>query len=102
MLMRTIYLSGRISEMKNEEVPMKNRCMFRATAVMSFLILCLCTTSAFAENREGAFTVTPFFGGLDIDRHIPWDASNWAWGLGLGYNISEKLGVELTYHYAAP
>ena len=84
-----------------EEVPMKNRCMFSA-AVMAFLILCVCVTGAFAENREGAFTVTPFVGGLNIDRHIPWDASNWTWGLGLGYNISEKLGVELTYHYAAP
>lgn len=88
--------------MKNEEeVPMKNRSMLSA-AVLAFLILCVCATGAFAENREGAITVTPFFGGLDIDRHIPWDATNWAYGLGLGYNISEKLAAELTFHYAAP
>lgn len=88
--------------MKNEEeVPMKNRSMLSA-AVMAFLILCFCVTGAYAENREGAITVTPFIGGLDIDRHIPWDATSWAYGLGLGYNISEKLGVELTFHYAEP
>ena len=93
--------------MKNEEeVPMKNRSMLSA-AVMAFLILCFCVTGAFAENREGAITVTPFVGGLDIDRNLSgrspdWDASNWTYGLGLGYNISEKLGVELTFHYAEP
>ncbi len=82
--------------MKNEEVPMKNRCMFRATAVMSFLILCLCTTSAFAENRAEAFNVTPFVGGFNFDMHLPYDAQNWTYGLGLGYNFSEKLGAEFT------
>lgn len=56
----------------------------------------------FCREPGRAITVTPFVGGLNIDEDIPWDASNWTYGLGLGYNISEKLAVELTFNYAKP
>jgi len=77
---------------------MKDRCMFRATAVMVFLILCLCTTIAFAENRAEAINVTPFIGGFNPDPGLTFQNGP-AFGIGLGYNFSEQLGAEFTFHY---
>jgi long-subunit fatty acid transport protein len=83
--------------MKNKDFPMKNRCIFSAAAI-AFLILCFCVTGAFAENRAGAITVTAFEGGFNFDSNLPYD-NGWTWGLGLGYNFSEKLSAELAYNY---
>jgi OOP family OmpA-OmpF porin len=86
--------------MKNkEEVPMKNRCMYKISAVVAFLIICLCATGALAENRAGSFNITPFVGGFNVDGDLPFDNGP-AFGIGLGYNFSEKLGAEFTFHYA--
>lgn len=85
--------------MKNEEeVEMKNNCMSKAAAVMAFLIICFCASGALAENRAGAINITPFIGGENFEKDLPFD-NGWAYGIGLGYNISEKLGVEATVHY---
>ena len=51
-----------------------------------------------AENREGAFTITPFFGGqistfID-DYHLE---GNYQWGIRGGYNFTPHLGVEVGY-----
>jgi OOP family OmpA-OmpF porin len=73
--------------------------MFRATAVMAFLIVCFCASGALAENRAGAINVTPFIGGFNVDGDLPYDNGP-AFGIGLGYNFSEKLGAEFTFHYA--
>lgn len=78
---------------------MKKRSMFRATAVMAFLIVCFCASGALAENRAGAINVTPFIGGFNVDGDLPYDNGP-AFGIGLGYNFSEKLGAEFTFHYA--
>ncbi|HPR54703.1 MAG TPA: OmpA family protein [Deltaproteobacteria bacterium] len=77
---------------------MKNRSMFRTTAVMAFLVLFVCASSAFAENRAGAINVTPWFGGYNIDGDLPYD-NGWTAGLSLGYNFTEKLGAELSFNY---
>jgi OmpA-OmpF porin, OOP family len=72
--------------------------MFRVTAVMAFLIVCFCASGALAENRAGAINITPFIGGFNYDGDLECN-SNAAYGIGLGYNFSEKLGAEFTYHY---
>ncbi len=77
---------------------MKNRSMFRVTVVMAFLIVCFCASGALAENRDEAINVTPFIGGFNYNGDLPYDSAT-AYGIGLGYNLSEKLGVEFTFHY---
>ena len=77
---------------------MKNRSMFRTIAVMVFLIVCFCASGAFAENREGAINITPFIGGFNTDPDLLYKNGP-AFGIGLGYNFSEKLGAEFTFHY---
>jgi OmpA-OmpF porin, OOP family len=77
---------------------MKNRSMFRTTAVMVFLIVCFCASGALAENRAGAINITPFIGGFNVDGDLPYTDGQ-AYGIGLGYNLSEKLGAEFTFHY---
>lgn len=85
--------------MKNEEeVPMKNRSMFRTTAILSLFMLIVCASSAFAENRAGAVNVTPWIGGYNLDGDLPYD-NGWTYGLSLGYNFTEKLGAELSFNY---
>ena len=78
---------------------MKNRSMFRTTVVMAFLIVCFCASGALAENRAGAINVTGFIGGFNVDGDLPYDNGE-VYGIGLGYNFSEKLGAEFTFHYA--
>jgi len=71
--------------------------MFRA-AVMVFLVVCLCATGAFAENRAGAITLSPMVGGFNMEQDMNHDMA-WTYGLALGYNITEKLGVELAGNF---
>jgi OmpA-OmpF porin, OOP family len=78
---------------------MKNRSRFQATAVMAFLIVCFCASGALAENRAEALNVSVFAGGFNVDGDLPYDNGP-AFGIGLGYNLSEKLGAEFTFHYA--
>jgi OmpA-OmpF porin, OOP family len=53
-----------------------------------------------AENREGAFTLSPFFGGLTFatgsEKHLDTD---FAMGLRGGYNFTRELGAELLLGY---
>jgi hypothetical protein len=53
-----------------------------AAAVTTFLILSVCATGAFAENRAGAFNVTPWVGGYNLDGDLPYDKAGTA-GLSL-------------------
>jgi OmpA-OmpF porin, OOP family len=78
---------------------MKNSCTLLVTAVMAFLIVCFCASGALAENREGAINITPFIGGFNTDPDLAFENGP-AFGIGLGYNFSEKLGAEFTFHYA--
>ncbi len=77
---------------------MKNSGMFRTTALMAFLILFVCASSALAENRAGAFNVTPWFGGYNFDGDLRFQ-DGWTAGLSLGYNFTEKWGAELSFNY---
>jgi OmpA-OmpF porin, OOP family len=77
---------------------MKNRSMYRIIAVMAFLIVCFCASGAFAENRAESINVTPFIGGFNTDPDLVYKNGP-AFGIGLGYNFSEKLGAEFTFHY---
>jgi OOP family OmpA-OmpF porin len=65
---------------------------------MVFLIVCFCASGALAENREGAINITPFIGGFNTDPDLLYKNGP-AFGIGLGYNFSEKLGAEFTFHY---
>jgi OOP family OmpA-OmpF porin len=76
---------------------MRTRNLFMAAAV-SVLVLLVSATGVFAENREGAFNVTVWMGGYNLDGDIPYD-NGWTSGLSLGYNFTEKLGAELSFNY---
>jgi OOP family OmpA-OmpF porin len=65
---------------------------------MAFLIVCFCASGALAENRAEAINVTPFIGGFNPDPELPFQNGP-AFGIGLGYNFSEQLGAEFTFHY---
>jgi OOP family OmpA-OmpF porin len=50
-----------------------------------------------AGNREGAFTLSPFFGGpmfLMGSEHLD---SDFKWGIRGGYNFTRNLGAEFVY-----
>ena len=53
---------------------------------------------SYAENTEGSITLSPFIGGyrFDHDQHLN-HAPNF--GLGLGYNFDENLGIEAVVNY---
>lgn len=63
------------------------------------LLLVTFTTTGFAENRQGAVTVSPFVGGyvLDKDQH---EESRPMFGLRAGYNFTENFGAEAMFGYS--
>jgi len=62
-------------------------------------LLALAGTAA-AENREGAFTISPVVGGYLFDgtQHLKFSAMP---GIRFGYNFTSNLGVEAFFDYAA-
>ena len=73
--------------------------MKKSWILMTILALTLALGStAFAEVRAGAFTVTPFVGGYTFDgvQHLE---TNVVTGLKLGYNITKNWGVEGQFSY---
>lgn len=62
------------------------------------VIICLWAAPLAAEQRAGAFTVSPMVGGYVFDnaQDIEKDA---VMGLGLGYNITENWGAEVMFNY---
>jgi OOP family OmpA-OmpF porin len=69
--------------------------------VVIFLLFSLTVfhvTGATAENRAGAVSVSPLIGGyiFDSDQLIKNDA---AYGIVLGYNITERIGIEGAFNY---
>lgn len=72
----------------------------RGAKIAVFLILGLILAlsgPAAAENRAGAFNVTPFAGYYVFEGDQNLDNAL-TYGLGLGYNITENWGVELIYN----
>ncbi|MCK7500267.1 MAG: porin family protein [Comamonadaceae bacterium] len=85
--------------MKNEEeVSMKNRSMFRTTAVMAFLMLFVCAYQRLRREPRRGDQCDPWIGGYNLDGDLPYD-NGWTYGLSLGYNFTEKLGAELSFNY---
>ena len=67
------------------------------TIVIFILAFLLCGT-AMAENRAGAFSVSPHAGWYVFDERQDIDCGP-LFGLGLGYNFTENWGTELTMDY---
>ena len=64
----------------------------------AFLLSLLLTTTCFAGEREGAFSISPFIGGYTFDgvQHLKTAP---VYGLRLGYDITNNLGVEYVIDY---
>jgi len=98
LILRELFPQQEYSHRENEEeVVMKVKRLFLAEAIVA-LALFASATGAFAENREGAVNVTPWIGGYNLDGDLPFDNGT-VFGLGLGYNFTEKIGAELSLYY---
>ncbi|WP_432822326.1 outer membrane beta-barrel domain-containing protein [Trichloromonas sp.] len=77
---------------------MKHKMFFSALIVLTVSLLT--AGSALAENRAGAFTLSPMAGGylFEGDQNIE-HKNRLNFGLGLGYNITENWGVEAVFNY---
>ena len=70
-----------------------------AKLVVIALVFCLAySTSALAENRGGATTLTPMVGYQMFDSDLELDDAA-SYGFGIGYNITPEVGVEFDLHY---
>jgi outer membrane beta-barrel protein len=63
------------------------------------LLLVTLATPGFAENREGATTLSPYIGGYILDKEQPFE-SRPIFGLRAGYNFTEHIGAELHFGYS--
>lgn len=65
---------------------------------LTSLLLVSLATPGFAENRQGAFTVSPYVGGyvLDSEQH---EENRPTFGLRTGYNFTENFGAEVMFDY---
>jgi len=63
----------------------------------AFLVL-LTSTTAFAGNRAGAFTLSPHIGGclFEGDQHLK---TSMVYGGALGYDFTDNLGTELGFSF---
>jgi len=57
-----------------------------------------CAAAAQAENRAGAFNLTPVIGGYTFDGTQDID-ENMLYGLRAGYNFTDRLGLEGLFHF---
>ena len=67
--------------------------------IVPAILLVTLATPGFAENREGAFTLSPFVGGYVLDKATPFE-SRPIFGLRAGYNFTENLGAEAMFGYS--
>jgi OOP family OmpA-OmpF porin len=58
-------------------------------------------STAGAENRAGAFNITPVIGGYHFDGEQKLD-QDVLYGIKAGYNITDRLGIESLFHYIRP
>lgn len=63
------------------------------------LMLVTLATPGFAENRQGAVTLSPYVGGYMLDKKLPFE-SRPIFGLRAGYNFTEHLGAEAMIGYS--
>jgi OmpA-OmpF porin, OOP family len=72
---------------------------FQSRSLRTFTLCCLvllAATTAFAGDRAGAVTVTPFAGKYMFDNSTAYEDDSII-GLGLGYNLTKSLAAELSY-----
>jgi len=62
-------------------------------------IVVLTSTAALAEVRQGAVTVSPFAGGYLFEGDQGLRTNNFMAGLGVGYLITDHIGVEGVFGY---
>jgi len=67
-------------------------------AVFVFALLLITSPRVAAENREGAFTLSPFLGaqGFPFGGQTHYDA-DFDWGIKAGYNITPHWGTEFVF-----
>ena len=82
------------------EERMNRDSFLRKSAIPAAVLICVfCVTSVLrAEIKEGSTTLSIFFGGFIFDHDLNLD-DGLTGGLGIGYNISEHLGVEAAINY---
>jgi outer membrane beta-barrel protein len=67
--------------------------------ILPGLLLVTLATPGFAENREGAYTLSPFVGGYYLD-HEQREENRPIFGLRGGYNITKNFGAEAMFGYS--
>ena len=67
--------------------------------ILPGILLVTLATPGFAENRQGAVTLSPYVGGyvLDNEQH---EENRPTFGLRAGYNITENFGAEVMFDYS--
>lgn len=68
-------------------------------SILPGLLLVTLATPGFAENRDGALTLSPFVGGYLLD-HKQHEENRPIFGLRAGYNITEHWGAEAMAAYS--
>lgn len=63
------------------------------------ILLVTLATPGFAENRQGAATVSPFVGGYVLD-HDQREENRPIFGLRAGYNFTQNIGAEAMFGYS--
>lgn len=68
--------------------------------LVGLLAIGLTAGSALAENRAGAFTISPMYGGylFEGDQNFK-DDNTPTFGLGLGYNLTKSFSLEAVVNY---
>ena len=72
-----------------------SRC-FSAALIMA---IGLFPAASWAENKSGAFTLSPMIGGIVMEGDQNVD-DDWAYGLSAGYNFTEAFALEAVLTYA--
>ncbi|NTW99872.1 MAG: outer membrane beta-barrel domain-containing protein [Geobacteraceae bacterium] len=67
--------------------------------ILPAILLVTLATPGFAENRQGAATVSPFVGGYVLDKDQR-EESRPVFGLRAGYNFTENFGAEAMFGYS--
>jgi len=67
--------------------------------ILLLIIIALLTIAnpVMAGNREGAVTLTPFFGAQGFPNGEEHLDADWKWGIRGGYNFTRNLGAEIVY-----
>ena len=64
------------------------------------LLLITLATPGFAENRQGAYNLSPFVGGYVLDKDQREEKNGAIFGLRAGYNFTKSLGAEAMFGYS--